>query len=254
MTLPEIDLAIQEASSLLKKSRHAIAFTGAGISTPSGVPDFRSAGSGLWNRSDPMKVASLTSFHRTPEVFFDWLYPLLRQISAAQPNPAHLALAGLEALGILKAIITQNIDALHQMAGSRTVLEVHGSLATLTCEACRKKYPMEDFKQNFLNDRIIPRCCSCQTILKPDIVLFEENLPLETWQTAEEHCRQADVLVVAGSSLEVLPAAILPLNAIKNGAALIVVNYTPIYLDERADVILPLDVAQILPLIYQACQ
>jgi NAD-dependent deacetylase len=243
----EVETAFRHAADLLRGARHAVAFTGAGISTPSGIPDFRSSGTGLWKHSDPMKVASLTSFRRTPQVFFDWLRPLARQISLSQPNPAHQALARMEQAGFLKAVITQNIDGLHQRAGSSNVLEVHGSMNTLSCLSCRLKYPSQDFFHTFVEQGAIPLCPRCQQTLKPDIVLFEEMLPVETWQSSVRQAQQADVILVAGSSLEVMPAAGLPYSAVENQAALIINNFSPTYLDEHAAVLLPLDVAEGLP-------
>jgi NAD-dependent deacetylase len=247
MNPAEMDTALQRAAGLLRGARHAVAFTGAGISTPSGIPDFRSSGTGLWKTSDPMKVASLTSFRRTPQAFFDWLRPLARQIGLSQPNPAHQALAELEQAGILKAVITQNIDGLHQRAGSKTVFEVHGSMTTLSCAACRRAYPSQEFYPAFVSEGTIPRCPTCRGTLKPDIVLFEEMLPAATWQASVEHSEKADVYLVVGSSLEVMPAAGLPYAAVENEAALIINNYTPTYLDKNAAVLLPVDVAQALP-------
>jgi NAD-dependent deacetylase len=247
MNRATLELAYERAAELLRNAHHAVAFTGAGISTPSGIPDFRSQSSGLWNRSDPMKVASLTSFRRTPQIFFDWLRPLARQISQAQPNPAHRALANLERAGILKAIITQNIDGLHQRAGSRTVLEVHGSMTTLTCLGCHASYPSAEFYGPFIQDGTLPHCPHCQNTLKPDIVLFEEQLPINIWNAAKQNSLAADVFLVAGSSLTVMPAAGLPTCAVENNAAIIIVNFTPTYLDENATVLIPGDVAEALP-------
>ncbi len=250
---PLFEQAIQSAARYLRNARHAIAFTGAGISTPSGIPDFRSQGSGLWRKSDPMKVASLSSFRHTPQVFFDWLRPLAQYIDRATPNPAHLALAQMEQAGILKAVITQNIDGLHQRGGSQTVLEVHGSLTTLVCMHCHSTYPLEDFLPAFLQDGTLPLCSDCQHILKPDFVLFEEMLPRETWLAAQQHCEEADVVLIAGSALEVMPAASLPMIAADHGAVVLINNYTPTFLDEQAAVLLPADVAEVLPRIQQIC-
>lgn len=194
-----------------------------------------------------MKVASLTSFRRTPQIFFDWLRPLAHQIDQAQPNPAHRALSDLEQAGFLKAIITQNIDGLHQRAGSHTVLEVHGSMTTLTCLACHTSYPGTEFYLPLIQDGTQPHCPQCQNILKPDIVLFEEQLPMPVWHMAEKHSMEADVFLVAGSSLKVMPAAGLPAYAVQNNAAIIIVNLTPTYLDESAAVLIPADVAKALP-------
>jgi len=238
---------IQKAGSLLKSARHAVVLTGAGISTPSGIPDFRSQGSGLWEKDNPMEVASLSAFRRRPEAFFAWLRPLAAQIVKANPNPAHLALADLEKAGLLKAVITQNIDGLHQAAGSQAVLELHGSTRSLTCLSCRKSYLIGLFLEEFVVQGKLPYCRNCGQLLKPDIVLFEEMLPASVWQQAEAHCRQADLVLVVGSSLEVTPASGLPWIAFQHGARLIILNYTPTYLDAHASVVLHADAAEILP-------
>ncbi len=251
MSPPSPDAALQKAADLLRKARHAVVFTGAGVSTPSGIPDFRSAGSGLWQKSDPMKVASLTSFRHTPQVFFDWLRPLAARIAHAQPNPAHLALAEMEKAGILKAVITQNIDGLHQKAGSHNVLEVHGSLNTLSCPKCHSVTASAPFFAPFIEQGTLPVCPNCGSFLKPDIVLFEEMLPMETWRAAEDYSKKADVLVVAGSSLEVMPAAGLPYYALENHAEVIIINYTPTYLNDQAAVVITTNVAEALPQIAQ---
>jgi len=238
---------IQAAGSLLKSARHAVVLTGAGISTPSGIPDFRSQGSGLWQKDNPMEVASLTAFRRRPEAFFAWLRPLAAQIVRACPNPAHQALADLEKAGLIKAVITQNIDGLHQAAGSQAVLELHGSTRSLMCLSCRKSYQIGLFLEEFVEQGKLPYCRNCGKLLKPDIVLFEEMLPASVWQQAEAHCRQADLVLVVGSSLEVSPAGGLPWTALQSGAQLIILNFTPTYLDSHASVVLHADAAEILP-------
>jgi NAD-dependent deacetylase len=248
---PRTDTALQTAAALLRSAQHAVVFTGAGISTPSGIPDFRSHGTGLWERDNPMEVASLGVFQSRPERFYGWLRPLLQSIWAASPNPAHTALAQLEAAGMVKAVITQNIDNLHQRSGSRNIYEVHGSLRSMTCPRCHATYPSEQFRAQIESagqgPADLPHCPNCARVLKPDIVLFGENLPFDTWSEAEEHCRQADLILVAGSSLEVWPAASLPETAVENGARLIINNLSPTHLDGRADVLLPANVADILP-------
>ena len=242
-----MDVALAEASRLLRSARHAVVFTGAGISTPSGIPDFRSKNTGLWERFDPMQVASIDVFIRNPVRFYDWLRPLLREIWQAQPNPAHLALAQLEDAGLIKAVITQNIDGLHQKAGSRNVFEVHGSLRTLTCQNCRETFPADTFRAALTAADEMPRCAHCQRVVKPDITLFGEMLPAEPWIASEQHCRAADLMLVAGSSLEVWPAASLPEMAVENGASLVVVNLSATHLDESTAVHIPLNVAEALP-------
>lgn len=238
---------IEKAAGLVRSARHAVAFTGAGISTPSGIPDFRSARTGLWEQDDPMQVASLTSFYYTPERFYNWLRPLASTCLSAQPNPAHLALADLEKAGLLKAVITQNIDDLHLQAGSKNVLELHGSLRTFTCMGCHQSLPGRDILPAFIGSGKHPLCPNCQAILKPDIVLFEESLPTSTWYKAESHAQMADLMIVVGSSLSVTPAAYIPQEAVNSGAKLIILNQTPTYLDSIASVRLSADVAQVLP-------
>jgi len=243
---------IRRAADLLKACKHGVVLTGAGISTPSGIPDFRSAGSGLWTRYDPFEVASLSAFRHHPEAFFNWMRTLAQVIMQAAPNPAHFALAELETLGIIHTIITQNIDGLHQRAGSRQVLEVHGSLQTLTCIGCYQKFAGNSFLQPYLDYGTIPRCPDCNQILKPDVILFEEQLPLQIWYQSQEACRYADLILVAGSSLEVVPVAGLPMEALRHGAKLIIVNHMTTYLDVRADVVFRQDLADILPRICTA--
>lgn len=238
---------VLRAVELLKNSRHTVVLSGAGISTPSGIPDFRSANTGLWQKSDPMEVASLTAFRYRPQKFFDWLRPLASSIVDAQPNPAHTALAHMERSGHIEAVITQNIDGLHQKAGSQNVIEVHGSMTDLECLKCKHSFPSIDFYKVFVETNELPRCPDCREILKPGIVLFEEMLPWKAWDKAENYAMHADLFLVIGSSLEVTPASHLPMYAVQNGARLIIINFTPTYLDEQAEVILPFDVAEILP-------
>jgi NAD-dependent deacetylase len=247
MSEVSLQAALRKAGQLLGAANHAVVFTGAGISTPSGIPDFRSKRTGLWERYDPMKVASISVFQSQPEHFYGWLRPLLREIWQANPNPAHLALAKLEAVGLIKAVITQNIDDLHQRAGSKNVYEVHGSLRTLTCHHCNTCYPSETFRKALSTADEMARCPGCGQVVKPDITLFGEMLPTQTWADAEEHCRRADLMLVVGSSLEVWPAAALPEMCADNGAGLVINNLSPTHLDERANVLVPLNVAEALP-------
>jgi NAD-dependent deacetylase len=239
--------AIRYAADIIKASRRAVALTGAGISTPSGIPDFRSEESGLWTRHNPFEVASLTAFRYKPENFFDWLRPLALTIFEAQPNSAHASLARLESVGLIKTVITQNIDRLHQRAGSKNVLEVHGTLDTLTCMACFHQVDSGPYVRAYLDFGETPHCPQCGSVLKPDIILFGEQLPARTWLKAMEASKKCDLMIVAGSSLEVLPVAGLPMRAVENGAHLIIINRTKTYIDVRADVVLWEDVAEILP-------
>ncbi|HJR82014.1 MAG TPA: NAD-dependent deacylase [Anaerolineales bacterium] len=246
--------AIEDAAELFRKARRAVVLTGAGISTPSGIPDFRSEGTGLWSQDEPMEVASLSTFRTAPERFFDWFHPLASQIVYAKPNAAHMALAEMENAGYLQAIVTQNIDTLHQKAGSRHVVELHGTFRTLSCTGCFKQFESEPFLQPYIEERKIPLCPNCNGILKPDVILFGEQLPQPAWMEAQRAARQCDLMLVAGSSLEVLPVAGLPMQAIDHGAHLIIINNTPTYLNVRADVVILDDVANIIPEIAKQTQ
>ncbi len=245
--MPSYEARIAFAASLIRRAKHAVLLSGAGISTPSGIPDFRSEEGGLWTRVDPMEVASLTVFRHTPERFFEWFRPLAFQIYHAKPNPAHQAVATLERAGYLRAVITQNIDNLHQKAGSQRVIPVHGTLETLTCRECFHKVGAENYLEPFVREGIIPRCPRCGGILKPDVILFGEQLPQKAWMQAQEEIQRCDLLIVAGSSLEVMPVAALPIQALDRGAHLIIINQSETYLGVRADVLLLDDVARVLP-------
>lgn len=244
---------IEYAASLLHSADSGIAFTGAGISTPSGIPDFRSPGSGLWEHADPMEVASIWSFRTNPQRFFEWVRPLAAGLLEAEPNPAHFALAHLEKMGHLDAVITQNIDNLHQRADSRRVLEIHGHLRTATCLKCGHQEQIAGEIDTFVERGTIPRCDECGATVKPDVVLFGEILPMDVMAEATRAAEACDVMLVAGSSLEVTPAADLPASAVRAGARLIIVNRDPTPLDHKADVVVHGDVAEVLPRLADLC-
>ncbi|MBS3785011.1 MAG: Sir2 family NAD-dependent protein deacetylase [Anaerolineae bacterium] len=252
MTQPHAD-AIARAARLLRRARYAIALTGAGISTPSGIPDFRSPDTGLWEEVNPMTVASIYSFRRNPGAFYNWIRPLAETLFAASPNPGHRALARLEEAGYLQAVITQNIDNLHQEAGSSEVLEVHGHLRTATCIECYHRQSTNGALRSLLESGEIPRCPHCGGVLKPDVVLFGEQLPIDVVNAAMAHVNAADLMLVAGSSLEVTPVSRLPLRIHRQGGRLIVVNLGATYIDDAADVVIHGDVATVLPRIARAC-
>lgn len=242
------DASIDRAIGLLGDARHVVALTGAGISTPSGIPDFRSPRSGLWEKEeDMMEVASIYGFRHNPQAFYDWLRPLLDVILGAQPNPAHHALAQLEAAGRLEALITQNIDLLHTRSGSRHVYEVHGHLREIVCPACHQILPTEGHLEEFMATGKIPHCGRCHHVMKPNVVLFGELLPWKTLKAAQRYARSADLMLVAGSSLEVAPAADLPELALENGARLVIINFLETHMDSQADVVIRADLAEVLP-------
>ena len=240
-------LQFQTATELLRGAQKVVVLTGAGSSTPSGIPDFRSDGTGLWSKIDPFTVASVWGFRENPQRFYQWMRPLTRDILTAKPNPAHLALARMEACGKLRLIITQNIDALHQKAGSQQVIELHGHLRRVVCLTCTFSDDAAPYLDTFIADGTMPLCPHCGSVLKPDIVLFGEPLPEEAIVRAQEEALMCDLMLVAGSSLEVMPAADLPALAVRSGARLILVNLGITPYDHLADVILRGDVSKVLP-------
>jgi NAD-dependent deacetylase len=247
MTLETLHTKIQRAAQLLKQSQNVLAFTGAGISTDSGIPDFRSESSGLWHNVDPMAVASIYGFKKNPQAFYDWVGPLTRTTLNALPNPAHLALSTLERRGYLHGIITQNIDMLHTRAGSGCIYELHGHMRTATCITCFMTVDAEPILQQFLEDGRVPRCKVCNGVLKPNVILFGEQLPIREFQNAQEAARHCDAMIVVGSSLEVAPAGDIPIVAARRGAKLIVVNLEPTPADKLAEVVIHARAAEILP-------
>lgn len=235
---------LQVAASELSGSRRIVALTGAGISTESGLPDFRSPG-GLWAGVNPLEVATLSAFRRKPAAFYDFYRKRLAMLAGAKPNPAHRALADLERYG-LRLVITQNVDGLHQEAGSSHVIELHGNLREAACPDCGRTAPIAVITEA-LDRHAIPACDHCGAPLKPNVVLFEELLPVAAYQQAESEIHQADALLVVGSSLQVTPAAWLPEVAKSHGARVIIVNDEPTVMDHVADVVLRGRVGKILP-------
>lgn len=232
------------AAEILKKSKHTTVFTGAGISVESGIPPFRGEG-GLWEKYDPIML-ELEYFHTYPyeswkvikEVFYDFF-------GKAKPNPAHFAVAELERMRIVKAIITQNIDNLHQEAGSKTVYEYHGNSKKLVCTDCKGTYGIQEIPL----DNLPPNCIRCGGLLKPDFIFFGEGIPVIAAKRSAEEVHKADVFLLIGTTGEVMPACMIPYDAKKNGVAIIEINpsasiftykITDIFLQGKAGEILPL--------------
>lgn len=241
--------ALERAMELVAGAERVAVITGAGFSRPSGIPDFRSP-DGIWARSDPSEVASLRAFRRDPDGFYRWLSGLLDPMLAARPNPAHLALAALEAAGRVRGVITQNIDGLHQRAGSRRVFELHGNLRGATCVECDRQVPAAPLLP-VVRRGCAPRC-ACGGAFKPDVVLFDELLPQGLFWLAQKALEECDLLLVAGTSLEVAPACDLPLLAVKRGVPIVVVNLEPTYLDAHAAAVIHADVVNAIPAIVEA--
>jgi NAD-dependent deacetylase len=233
---------VDRLAELVRGARRVVALTGAGISVPSGIPDFRSPGTGLWANVDPMEVAHIDAWRRDPEQFWRFYGHRFHVLEGKKPNAAHAALAELERRGRLQAVVTQNIDTLHRKAGTRELVEVHGSIETSSCLADGARYPLADVKRRLEADPAgIPRC-DCGRPLKPDVVLFGEWLPEAAIDRAFALAGDADVLLCVGSSLEVHPVAQLPGVTAAAGGAVAVVTQGPTPWDRRAAVKLDGDV------------
>jgi len=241
------NLNVALLAELIQASSHIVAFTGAGISTPSGIPDFRSPDSGLWDKVDPLMVASIFGFRQNPQGFYDWIHPLAKLTYEAQPNPAHQGLYELEKIGKLKTIITQNIDMLHSKAGNSDVYELHGHMRTATCISCFTKYELDPFVGEFIETGKMASCEKCGGVIKPDVILFGEQLPYRALQGAKDAARACDLMIVIGSSLEVAPASDIPKLAHRTGAKIAVINFEPTMIDDIASIVIHDDVAKVMP-------
>src|SRR4051812_32171273 len=232
----------ERLAELLREARSVVALTGAGISVPSGIPDFRSPGTGLWENVDPMEVAHIDAWRRDPERFWHFYGDRFQSLRDKEPNGAHRALVELERRGKLDAVITQNIDMLHRKAGTAELVEVHGTIESSSCLACGARYPLDDVRARQAADGAgVPRC-DCERPLKPDVVLFGEFLPEGAMERAGELAAQADVLLCVGSSLEVWPVAQLPQVTRAGGGAVAIVTAGPTPYDGEAAVKLDGDV------------
>jgi NAD-dependent deacetylase len=210
-------------AELIRESGCTIALTGAGISVPSGIPDFRTPGEGIWEKVDPMEVAHIDAFRRDPARFWGFYRQRLRMLGDKEPNGAHRALAELERRGLLEAVITQNIDTLHTRAGSERVIEVHGSIRTSSCQTCGAQFPLVQVESLFGQDGAA-LCAECGGAVKPDVVLFGELLPDRAMAAAESLAARADLMLCVGSSLEVYPVAGLPSVTLGRGGRLAVIT------------------------------
>ncbi len=221
----------------LAQSGTIAAFSGAGISSESGIPTYRGAG-GLWTKYDPNLYANINHFNRDPSYYWNFFkdvrYPILKK---AKPNRAHFALAELESMGKLKSVITQNIDGLHQEAGSSRVIELHGNTRVMVCTDCFHEYSIDE-AYVFLEKEIPPLCPDCRGILRPDVIFFGETLKPQVLDDAYREAGSCDFLIVVGSSLVVTPAADIPVMAKRGGAKLAILNIDPTPLDDIADYVI----------------
>jgi NAD-dependent deacetylase len=226
----------ERLAAMIRESESVVALTGAGISVPSGIPDFRTPRTGLWAKVDPMEVAHIDVFHRDPERFWHFYGERFQTLEHTQPNDAHRALARLERTGLLDAVITQNIDRLHDRAGTRELVEVHGTIGHSSCLSCGSRYPLAEVRDRCGSDASgVPRC-DCGEPLKPDVVLFGELLPVAAITRAQELAAGADLLLCIGSSLEVYPVAQLPELTLAAGGRVAIVTLGTTPYDRRAAV------------------
>lgn len=222
---------------LLEETQGGVALTGAGISTESGIPDYRSPGTGMWEKMD-QSVVSLSGFLRNPGNYYSYAMESWPVRAAAEPNAGHYALARLEESGWLGGVITQNVDGLHTKAGSRKVFELHGSVRRVVCLQCREYYPMADTMSRVAGGENPPLCVQCAGVLKPDAVFFGEALPEEPWEKSIDLVSESEALIVMGSSLLVAPASGLPRLALSKGAALVIINLMETPFDDEADMVI----------------
>jgi len=232
---------VERLAELVRDSHCTVALTGAGISVPSGIPDFRSPGTGLWENVNPMEVAHIEVFRRDPKRFWSYYRPRFGMLSDKEPNAAHAALAELESRGLLDAVVTQNIDRLHHKAGSRHVIEVHGTIETSSCLDCGESYTLELVEALF-DEEGVARCRGCNGPVKPDVVLFGELLPQGAMDQAAALAAGAELLLCVGSSLEVFPVAGLPSITRSSGGRVAILTKGPTPYDGEADVRLDGDV------------
>jgi NAD-dependent deacetylase len=224
-------MSVERLAELMRAHQPCVVLTGAGISTESGIPDFRSP-TGIWRRYDPMEYATIDAFLADPEKVWDFYGKRLASLVDVEPNDGHRALASLERRGWIDAIVTQNVDGLHARAGSQTVVEVHGSIRTSSCLECGIAVPFAEA----LARLPVPACPTCGRVLKPDVVMFGELLPQAAMDRAVRLAAEAGLLLVVGSSLEVYPVAGLPVETLAAGGRLAIINRGGTQFDGRADV------------------
>jgi NAD-dependent deacetylase len=236
--------AASRVADLLRGAERAVALTGAGISVPSGIPDFRSPGSGLWEKHDPMVVAHIDAWRRDPDRFWSFYSQRFATLTDKRPNEAHLALAELERRGLIRGVITQNIDRLHRKAGTERLIEVHGSIEWSVCLRCGERVQIDRVIALLAKGDGAPRCPTCGAPLKPEVVLFGELLPERALGEAQDLAMAADLMLCVGSSLEVYPVAGLPAMTRGGGGRLALITQGPTPYDSDADVKLDGDVVE----------
>jgi NAD-dependent deacetylase len=239
-------------AELIRGADRAVFLTGAGVSVPSGIPDFRTPGKGIWEKVNPMEVAHIDAFRSSPDRFWQFYSDRFASLVDKRPNPAHEAIAELERRGLVRGVITQNVDRLHRMAGSRNVIEMHGSIEHCVCLECGGRVHLDRVIEIIGEHPGAPECQACIQPLKPDVVLFGELLPQVAMAEAQALAQEADLMICVGSSLEVFPVASLPGVTLESGGRVAIVTQGPTAYDGEADVKLTGDVADELQAVVAA--
>jgi NAD-dependent deacetylase len=245
-------VAAAQLAELIRQSERAVVLTGAGVSVPSGIPDFRTPGKGIWEKVNPMEVAHIDAFRSSPDRFWQFYSERFASLVDKRPNPAHEAIAELERRGLVRGVITQNVDRLHRLAGSRNVIEVHGSIDHCVCLECGGRVTLEQVIELLARHPGAPECAACIHPLKPDVVLFGELLPADAMAEAHALAQEADLMLCVGSSLEVFPVATLPGITLEAGGRIALVTQGPTAYDDDAELKLSGDVAEELQAVVAA--
>jgi NAD-dependent deacetylase len=252
--MDNVEEKIEALSKLIYESNNIIALTGAGMSTESGIADFRSPESGLWTKVDPYEFGSISSYVARTGKNLNFMLEIGMNIFRAKPNKGHKALTKLQKLGKLKGILTQNIDGLHQKAKSINIIELHGTVNEAICMRCKKVYPITIMINQFVKEKRSPSCEVCNGLLKPNAIFFGEPLESHTLQAADNMIKDCDLMIVLGSSLVVYPAAFYPRKVLSQGAKLAIINIQETDVDSSANVIIHQKIGEILPKVVDLVQ
>jgi NAD-dependent deacetylase len=247
----ELDEKIQKVAELILKSQAIVILTGAGMSTESGIADFRSPGTGLWEKVDPYEFGSVNSYIANTSKNLKFMLEMGMNIFRAKPNKGHKAITKLQKLGKVKGILTQNIDGIHQKAHSKNIVELHGTANESKCLRCHKVYPITSMINQVLQGNYSPSCEVCHGLLKPNAIFFGEPLLSETLIKADQMINDCDLLIILGSSLLVYPVASYPDKALAVGAKLVIINIQETHIDKYAEVVIHDKIGDVFPLIVE---
>jgi NAD-dependent deacetylase len=247
MKMSDLEEKVQQLAELIVESENIVVLSGAGMSTESGIPDFRSPGTGLWEKVDPNKFASINSYIANPQRNMKFMLEMGMQIFKAKPHKGHKALTRLQKLDKLKGVLTQNIDGLHQRAGTDNVIELHGTANEAKCVECHEVYPITTLINQVIQKGCEPSCDDCCGLLKPNAIFFGEPLESSVIRKADEMVEDCDLLIVLGSSLLVYPVAFYPKKVLSNDAELVIINIQSTEMDRYADVVIHEKIGEVLP-------